>query len=88
MPSNHRRMRALATDRFRQRFQAAPPEIQKAFTKQLAHLLRDLRHPSLRAKKYDETRGLWQARVTGSWRFYFTIEGDTYVLHTIRPHPK
>jgi hypothetical protein len=22
------------------------------------------------------------------WRFYFTIEGDTYVLHTITPHPK
>jgi hypothetical protein len=51
-------------------------------------LLQNLRHPSLRAKKYDEVRDLWQARVTGAWRFYFTIEGDTYVLQTIRAHPK
>lgn len=49
-------MRALLTHRFQRRFEAAPLEVQKAFTKQLAHLLRDLHHPSLRAKKYDETR--------------------------------
>jgi hypothetical protein len=81
-------MRALSTHRFRQRFNAAPREVQKAFTKQLAYLLRDLRHPSLRAKKYDEARDIWQARVAGSWRFYFRIEGDVYVLETIKPHPK
>jgi hypothetical protein len=87
-PSNLRYMRALATHRFQQRLNAARPEIQKAFEKQLNQLLRDLRHPSLRAKKYDEIRGLWQARVTGSWRFYFRIEADAYVLDTVRPPPK
>jgi hypothetical protein len=51
-------------------------------------LIRDLRHPSLRAKKYDEARGLWQAGVNGGWRFYFRIAGDTYILETIRPHPE
>ena len=30
-------------------------------------------HPSLHAKKYDESTGLWQARANQSWRFYFTI---------------
>ena len=43
---------------------------------------------SLRAKKYDEARDIWQARVDSGWRFYFRIEGDTYILETIRPHPK
>lgn len=81
-------MRALPTHRFQQRFKTAPPEVQRAFTKQLAYLLRDLRHPSLHAKKYDQPRDIWQARVTGSWRFYFRIEGDAYVLETIRPHAK
>jgi hypothetical protein len=42
----------------------------------------------LQAKKYDEARGIWQARVTRSWRFYFTIEDDIYTLRTIRAHPK
>lgn len=66
----------------------APEEVQRAFDKQSALLLADGRHPSLRAKKYGVTGDLWQARVTGSWRFYFTIEGDTYGIHEITAHPK
>jgi hypothetical protein len=52
----------------------------------VAFLLDDIRHPSLHAKKYDAER--WQARVTRDWRFYFRIEGDTYMLLDIMPHPK
>ena len=81
-------MRAVLAEQFAERLAAAEPAVQRAFIKQLSHLLRDLRHPSLHAKKYDESRGLWQARVNDAWRFYFTIEGDAYVLHGIRPHPK
>jgi mRNA interferase RelE/StbE len=51
-------------------------------------LLQNLHHPSLRAKKYDEARGLWQARVNYAWRFYFTIEGDVYLMEEIQRHPK
>lgn len=58
------------------------------FWKQLSYLLRDIRHPSLHAKKYDEARGVWQARVDVNIRFYFLIEGDTYVLLEIKYHPK
>lgn len=81
-------VRARRTNRFDRDLAAAPPAIQRAFEKQLALLLQNLRHPSLHAKKYDEPRGIWQARVTLSWRFYFTIEGDAYVLRTVRSHPK
>ena len=81
-------MRVRWTDRFERDYHAAPAIVQRAFDKQVALLLRDLRHPSLRAKKYDEARGVWQARVTRSWRFYFTIDGGAYVLRTIMPHPK
>ena len=81
-------MRVLFSDRFGSSFREAPDRIQREFGKQLGHLLRDLRHPSLHAKKYDETRGIWQARVNGGWRFYFTIEGDLYNLVDITPHPK
>jgi hypothetical protein len=45
-------MRVQWTNRFRRDFLAAPPAIHRAFEKQVALLLRDLRHPSLRAKKY------------------------------------
>ena len=81
-------MRVLFSARFARSFGQAPERVQREFGKQLGHLLRDLRHPSLRAKKYDEARGIWQARVDGGWRFYFTVENDLYALIDIIPHPK
>jgi mRNA-degrading endonuclease RelE of RelBE toxin-antitoxin system len=81
-------MRVIYSERFRRSYKDAPSHIQGAFERRLTLLLQNLRHPSLRAKKYDETRGIWQARVDGGWRFYFTIEGDAYHLHDIIPHPK
>jgi len=81
-------MKLRYSPHFVRSYAAAPGQIQKAFDKQVALLLQNLRHPSLRAKKYDEAQGTWQARVTRDWRFYFTIEGDTYHLHEIKSHPK
>lgn len=66
----------------------APQSVRKTFFKQV-HLLADnLQHPSLHAKKYDEARDLWQARVNRAWRFYFTIKDDTYIITNVIPHPK
>ena len=79
-------MNVLFTARFERSYGDAPAAIQRAFDKQLAFLLANLRHPSLRAKKYDAER--WQARITRDWRFYFRIEGDTYILLDMMPHPK
>jgi mRNA-degrading endonuclease RelE of RelBE toxin-antitoxin system len=80
-------MRVLISERFSRSFKEAPEKIQKNFGKQLPHLLKDLRYPSLKSKKYDESRNIWQARVDGDWRFYFTIEGDIYCLIDIISHP-
>ena len=68
--------------------QAAPEAVRRAFFKQIALLQNNLRHPSLRTKKYDEANDIWQARVNNSWRFYFTIVGDTYRILKLIPHPK
>jgi len=81
-------MRYERTFHFKREYKKFPTVVQKAFEKQLIYLLRDIRHPSLRAKKYDEARDIWQARVTGDIRFYFRIESDTYRLLNIRKHPK
>lgn len=81
-------MRFEYSPHFVRSYSKAPLTIQRAFDKQSALLLEDFRHPSLRAKKYGGAGDVWQARVTGSWRFYFTIEGDTYRLHEIKAHPK
>lgn len=69
-------------------FKDLPDTLQKAAHKQFSFLISNLRHPSLRAKKYDESIGLWQARISGSWRFYFFIKGDLYFISSIKKHPK
>lgn len=66
----------------------APAAVQRAFDKQSRLLAENFRHPSLRAKKYDENNDVWQARVNRGWRFYFVIKGDTYLILNIIPHPK
>lgn len=81
-------MRVRYSKRFLGQYAAAPAEVRKAFDKQSRLLLENLNHPSLRAKKYGEALDLWQARVKRNWRFYFTIEGEEYRLHDIKPHPK
>jgi mRNA interferase RelE/StbE len=60
----------------------------RAFDKQLRFLAGNLHHPSLRAKKYDESKDRWQARVDKNRRFYFKIVNDAYIVTEIIPHPK
>ena len=79
-------MNASFTPHFKRSYQKLPKEIQAAFDKQLVLLLQNLRHPSLRTKKYDEGRDLWQARVTGGYRCYFEIRNSRYTFHEIRAH--
>ena len=81
-------MRALYTKRFLESYAEAPDKIQRAVDRRIALLLQSLRYPSLRAKKYDEARDIWQARVNEAWRFYFRIEGDTYQLIDVTAHPE
>ena len=40
---------------------SAPATVRKAFFKQVGCLGANLQHPSLHAKKYGESRDLWQA---------------------------
>jgi len=60
----------------------------KPSIKQINFLARNLGHPSLHAKKYDEANDRWQARINDDWRFYFTIAEDIYRISDLMPHPK
>ncbi len=73
---------------FLRNYAAAPSSVQRIFDWKVAFLRVNLNHPSLRAKKYSEGQDVWQARVTGSWRFYFIIDGDTYRILDLTKHPK
>jgi len=81
-------MNVALTERALAALASAEPAVQKAFIKQINYLARDLHHPSLHAKKYDEGQDVWQARVNDDWRFYFTITRGTYTVSNIIPHPE
>ena len=80
-------MRLAYAPEFKRRFADLPRPIQKKFERQVGFLLRDIHHPSLRAKKYMESSDIWQARVDRTYRFFFQISEDTYILLTIAAHP-
>lgn len=73
---------------FKDKLRNFPKGIREKFYKQINYLLQNIRHSSLWAKKYDEARNIWQARVDKNIRFYFLIENDVYILLDIRKHPK
>lgn len=81
-------MKWQRSDRSEEDYRNAPLRVQKAFDRQIRLLTENILHPSLHAKKYDESKDLWQARVNKDWRFYFVIESDTYIVVRIIPHPK
>ena len=81
-------MRIVISERAIRSLADAPGPVQRAFEKQIRLLESNLRHASLRAKKYDESRDVWQARVNRDWRFYFRVDGDVYRIEDVIPHPK
>ena len=81
-------MKIRLTSSGKKDYDSLPPSIVRAADKQLALLRKNIRHPSLHAKKYNEARNVWQARVNKQWRLYFTIELDIYWIVRIIPHPK
>jgi hypothetical protein len=62
-------MKIKYSDAVTEALESAPDAVKKAFFKQTKLLEQNLRYPSLRAKKYDETTDRWQARVNRDWRF-------------------
>jgi len=81
-------MKWVLAERAMRDYRSASSEVQRALDKQLRLLAQNLNHPSIHAEKYDETRGIWQGRVNRSWRFYFSIDGDTYIILAVIAHPK
>ncbi|BDC51436.1 hypothetical protein F183_A37520 [Bryobacterales bacterium F-183] len=81
-------MKVVLSERAVRSLRGATPLVRKAFYKQLSFLEQNANHPSLQAKKYNVSGDLWQARVNRSWRFYFVIQNDRYVVVDVIAHPK
>jgi len=74
------------TESFKRDFKKLPDRIKRRVEKAIRLLVSNPRHPSLRAKIIDPRFRIWQARVTRSYRLYFTMEEDIITLHRIKRH--
>ena len=70
-------MKLLFTKTFIRDYRKLPQRLQQTTDKQLRLLLSNPKHPSLNIKKMQDSRDIWEGRVTESYRFTFQIEGDT-----------
>ena len=71
---------------FDKSFAALPPNIQKRALEKLALYENDPRHPSLRVKRLEGVRDIWEMSVTKSYRITFQREDEIVLLRNIGTH--
>ena len=79
-------MKLAFTKTFVRGYRKLPQDIQGLTDKQLGLLLSNPRHPSLNLKNVQDPRGIWEGRITMSYRFTCQITEDTYILRKVGTH--
>ena len=79
-------MQLLLTERFRQAYSSLEAADQDRVKKALRLMTEDLRYPSLRVKKIQGTKGIWEARASWSLRITFQIEEGSMLLRNVGQH--
>ncbi|TET42072.1 MAG: hypothetical protein E3J66_04305 [Dehalococcoidia bacterium] len=71
---------------FKEQYEKLPVPIRKRVDDKLKLLLSDPHHPSLQIKKMKGSEGIWEGRISRSYRFTFQIEGDSCILRKLGKH--
>ena len=79
-------MTLVRTERFKKEFTRLPASLKKRAEKQLALLLQNPAHPSLRVEKMRGYPDIWEGRIAEAYRFTFQITGTAYTLRRIGTH--
>ena len=79
-------MKLQTTRPFDRDYAELPEEVKERVDKQLALLLLNPRHPSLRLKRIRGTADIWEVRVSRGYRLTLQLAWDTYLLRRMGPH--
>ncbi len=80
-------MKFRVTEHFAKSYKKLPADIQAQVDIQISLPLENPKHPSLRIKKIQGTRGeIFEGRVSKNYRFTFQVEENTYILRKFGPH--
>ena len=79
-------MKLIRTESFKRDWKKLPQDIRPRAIKALRLLVTDVKHPSLRVKKVQGTKTIWEASVTLRYRLTFEIREGAFVLRRIGSH--
>lgn len=79
-------MRFERTERFKRAYLELDDQKRQAVKKAVRLMATDIRHPSLRVKKLQGTRDIWEARASAGLRITFTWVGDLLILRNCGEH--
>ncbi len=79
-------MKVAFTRPFNRDYKGLSENIQELIDKQIILLLNNPKHPSLRLKKKEGHRSIYEAKVTKGYRMTFQIVDDTYLLRRVGTH--
>ena len=79
-------MKIARTARFKRAYRRLNQRQRRVVEKTLSFLVNNIRHPSLRVKKIEGTKGIWEARASKSIRLSFEFRDDTLILRNVGDH--
>jgi len=74
------------TERFAKQYERLPKTMQKKVDKALTVLGDNPKHPSLRVKKMEGRKDIWEARPSKRLRMTFEMAGGTIVMRNVGKH--
>lgn len=71
---------------FKREYKQLPQHVRDRAKKAIHFLSENPHHPSLGAKKMKGAEGIWEARVSLSYRITYQVVGETIILRRIGTH--
>ncbi len=78
-------MKLFFTHSFIRDYQALPQRLQKTVDKKLELFIDNPHHPSLKIKKMQDPRDIWEGRITRGYRFTFQMAEEVCLLRRLGP---
>jgi len=79
-------MELIQTAHFKRDYKKLPASIQKRTDEKLKFLVQNMSHPSLRVKRVQKYKGVFEGRVTRDYRFFFQPTTEGYILLRVDKH--
>jgi len=72
--------------KFKRGYKKLTPQSQKKINQTLLQMEADLKHSSLKVKKFKGTNSIWEARASKGLRITFNLKGNLIILRTVGEH--